>query len=242
MSVLPEAWFGLNNNKHQLATWSEECQIWGSISKQTGRTAFNCVQQSLNLATNVSKSLDWSMPVSYWECPGWLWPKRSPGRVHEILVSANSCKTAMPWVGSTASTDTLGPAGLCWAPGQVQLNPKPLCGCYLDWRTGPTTPPSSCLSKQHNLTALKIPVDVSRECWATLYFDHIITTNCRSFLPACRKFRCSQSKKPIDSTNRKNCDPFKLHNTSLWKKLPLCSSITMHRSQSKKKAKIYMLQ
>lgn len=56
---------------------------------------------------------------------------------------------------------------------------------------------------------------ISGEHWATLWLGHIITTNCRYFLPAIRKFRCSQSKKLMDSTNRKNCGTFKLHNAHL---------------------------
>lgn len=84
---------------------------------------------------------------------------------------------------------------------------------------------------------------ITGERWAPLCFGHISTTKCKYCLPASREFRCSQNKKVIDSTNRENGGPFKLHNTHLLMKE--IASLLMHYHAQvpiKKKAKIYMLE
>lgn len=135
----------------------------------------------------------------------------------------------MPREGHTASTGEhwrhFGASWCCWGEGswivlgtranaaqsKATLRLLPLLenwSCHSSFLLG---------SKQHNLSRSQ-GMPISGECRATLCCGRIIATNCGYFLPAIRKFRCLQSKNPLDSTNTKICGPFKLQYTHLLMK------------------------
>lgn len=120
-------------------------------------------------------------------------------------------------------------------PGQPQPNPKP---CAAVTSTGklllqlllPLSSPN------HTISWFSRPqcVPICQEGCTSLHFGHTVTTKCRISYQKSANSDVHKAKNSHIQLKRKvvaslNCTML----TSLYMKLPLCSSITMHRSQSK---------